>query len=53
MKKKFNKRFKDNKKNFFFFNIGLNLSDQFFLYKQIMMGKSYMRATHNLFLKKN
>jgi hypothetical protein len=35
-----------------FFNIGLNPSDHFFLYQQIMMGKSYMRATHNLFLKK-
>jgi len=52
MKKKFNKTFKDNKKKKGFFNIGLNLYDQFFLYKQIMTGKSYMRATHNLFLKK-
>jgi len=35
-----------------FFNIRLNPSDQLFLYKQIITGKSYMRATHNLFLKK-
>lgn len=35
-----------------FFNIGLNFSDQLFLYKQIISSKSYMRATHNLFLKK-
>lgn len=40
------------KKNINFFNISLNFSDQFFLYKQILLGKSYMRASHNLFLKK-
>ena len=39
-------------KQIFFFNIGLSFTDQFFLCKQIMSGKSYMRATHNLFLKK-
>ena len=53
MKKSFNKTFNwYQKKNIDFFNIELNFSDQFFLYKQIMTGKSYMRATHNLFLKK-
>ena len=53
MKKSFNKTFNwYQKKNIDFFNIELNFSDQFFLYKQIMSGKSYMRATHNLFLKK-
>ena len=53
MKKSFNKTFNwYQKKNVAFFNIELNFSDQFFLYKQIMTGKSYMRATHNLFLKK-
>tara|TARA_B110000971_G_C20032236_1_gene512006 strand:- start:3405 stop:4097 length:693 start_codon:yes stop_codon:yes gene_type:complete len=36
-----------------YFNIGLNLSDQIFFIKQIFLGKSFMRATHNLFLKKN
>ena len=36
-----------------FFNISLKLSDQIFFLKQIFKGKSYMRATHNLFLKKN
>ena len=41
------------KKNINFFNIGLNISDQLFLFKQIMLGKSYMRASHNLYLKKN
>jgi len=35
-----------------YFNIGLNLSDQVFFIKQIFLGKSFMRATHNLFLKK-
>jgi len=35
-----------------FFNIRFNPSDLLFLYKQIIAGKSYMRATHNLFLKK-
>ena len=35
-----------------FFNISLKLSDQMFLFKQIIKGNSYMRATHNLFLKK-
>ena len=53
MKKNSNKIFKgNNKKKINFFNIRLNPSDQLFLYKQIMAGKSYMRATHNLFLKK-
>jgi len=53
MKKSFNKTFNwYQKKNVAFFNIELNFSDQIFLYKQIMTGKSYMRATHNLFLKK-
>ena len=53
MKKSFSKTFNwYQKKNDAFFNIELNFSDQFFLYKQIMSGKSYMRATHNLFLKK-
>jgi hypothetical protein len=53
MKKSFNKTFNwYQKKNVAFFNIELNFFDQFFLYKQIMTGKSYMRATHNLFLKK-
>ena len=36
-----------------FFNISLKLSDQIFFLKQIFKGKSFMRATHNLFLKKN
>ena len=44
-------------KNFFktikIFNIGLNLKDQIFLFEQFMKGYSFMRATHNLFLKKN
>ncbi len=35
------------------FNISLKLSDQKFFFNQVMRGKSYMRATHNLFLKKN
>ena len=35
-----------------YFNTGLNFHDQLFLYKQIISRKSYMRATHNLFLKK-
>ena len=35
-----------------YFNIGINLSDQVFFIKQIFLGKSFMRATHNLFLKK-
>ena len=35
-----------------YFNIGLNLSDQVFFINQIFLGKSFMRATHNLFLKK-
>ena len=53
MKKSFSKTFNwSQKKIVAFFNIELNFSDQFFLYKQIMTGKSYMRATHNLFLKK-
>ena len=53
MKKSFNKTFNwYQKKNVAFFNIELNFSEQIFLYKQIMTGKSYMRATHNLFLKK-
>ena len=41
------------KKNINFFNIGLNFSDQLFLFKEIIQGKSYMRASHNLYLKKN
>ena len=41
------------KKNISFFNIGLNISDQLFLQRQILQGKSFMRATHNLYLKKN
>lgn len=49
-KKKYNLKSK-NKINFF--NIGLNIKDLFFFSKQIMSGKSFMRATHNLFLKKN
>ena len=48
MKKSFNKTFNwYQKKNVAFFNIELNFSDQFFLYKQIMTGKSYMRTVHN------
>ena len=35
-----------------YFNAALNFHDQLFLYKQIISRKSYMRATHNLFLKK-
>lgn len=35
-----------------YFNISLNLHDQIFYVKQIFSGKSFMRATHNLFLKK-
>lgn len=50
MKKKIYKTFK--KKKLDFFNIDLNFTDQLFLYNQIISGKSYMRATHNLFLKK-
>ena len=34
------------------FNINLNFKNLLFLLNQIMKGKSYMRATHNLFLKK-
>ena len=36
-----------------FFNIRLNILDTLFFTKQIMRGKSFMRATHNLYLKKN
>ena len=36
-----------------FFNISSKLSDQKFFFNQVMRGKSFMRATHNLFLKKN
>ena len=46
------KHYKLIEKKIDFFNIGLNFSDQSFLYNQIISGKSYMRATHNLFLKK-
>ena len=35
-----------------YFNIGINFKDLLFLLNQIVKGKSYMRATHNLFLKK-
>ena len=38
--------------NIHFFNISLKLRDQIFLFKQIIKGNSYMRSTHNLFLKK-
>ena len=38
--------------NINFFNISFGFSDQLFLIKQIIKGKSYMRATHNLFIKK-
>ena len=49
----FNKMFKDYKKKIIdFFNIGLNPSDEFSLYRQIITGKSYMRLTHNFFFKK-
>ena len=34
------------------FNINLNFSDLIFLYKQIILKKSFLRSTHNLFLKK-
>lgn len=40
-------------KNIKLFNIGLNLNDQLFLFNQLLKGKSFMRATHNLFLNKN
>jgi SAM-dependent methyltransferase len=36
-----------------FFNIGFKISDLLFLFKEIMGGRSYMRASHNLYLKKN
>ena len=36
-----------------FFNIRLKISDLLFLFREIMGGRSYMRATHNLYLKKN
>ena len=35
-----------------YFNINLNFKNLIFLLNQIIKGKSYMRATHNLFLKK-
>jgi len=35
-----------------YFNINLNFKNLLFLFNQIVKGKSYMRATHNLFLKK-
>ena len=41
-----------NPKKINFFNIGLSLADLFFLLEQISKNRSYMRATHNLFLKK-
>ena len=34
-----------------FFNISLKFQDQIFLFNQIVKGNSYMRSTHNLFLK--
>ena len=34
-----------------FFNIRLKISDLLFLFREIMGGRSYMRATHNLYLK--
>ena len=36
-----------------YFNVDLNFKNLLFLLDQIKSGKSYMRATHNLFLKKN
>ena len=41
------------KKNLNLFNIRLTISDLIFLYKQISLKKSLMRATHNLYLKKS
>lgn len=35
------------------FNIRLTISDLIFFYKQISLNKSLIRATHNLYLKKN
>ena len=35
------------------FNFNLTFSDLFFLYQQISSKKSFLRSTHNLFLKKN
>lgn len=35
------------------FNFNLTFSDLFFLYQQISLKKSFLRSTHNLFLKKN
>ena len=40
------------KKNIKIFNYNLTFSDLFFLYKQILSKKSFLRSTHNLFLKK-
>ena len=36
-----------------YFNINLNFKNLSFLLNQILRGKSYLRATHNLFLKNN
>jgi hypothetical protein len=36
-----------------YFNINLNFKNLLFLLNQILQGKSYLRATHNLFLKNN
>ncbi len=35
-----------------YFNINLSFKDLIFLLNQIIKGRSYMRTTHNLFLKK-
>mgnify|MGYP001947742066 CR=1 FL=1 len=40
------------KKTIDYFNIGLGLNDQFFLLKEILKNKSFLRASHNNFLKK-
>ena len=40
------------KKKTDYFNISLNLKDLIFLFDQIFSNKSFLRSTHNLFLKK-
>ena len=40
------------KKKTDYFNISLNLKDLIFLFDQIFFNKSFLRSTHNLFLKK-
>ena len=40
------------KKKTDYFNITLNLKDLIFLFDQIFSNKSFLRSTHNLFLKK-